>query len=74
MAFEIPYATCSCGATVIRLPHARTGTLIDLDPLPRASGYVSLDFENGQCRMVPASLVKHHRTLWQPHVVSCGLA
>lgn len=71
MAAEIPYTTCRCGATVIVLAHTRTGTPILLDPLPTADGYVRVDFENGQCQMVPASLVKNHAVLWRPHVVSC---
>lgn len=75
MAAEIPYVNCYiCGKLVIVLAHTRTGTPIPLDPLPVADGYVKVDFELGQCQMVPASLVKHHRTLWQPHVVSCGTA
>lgn len=62
------YAECPrCQATVIRLRHYLTSSVIDIDPLPNGSGNIVPDFQNNLWRIVR----KPAKGLWQAHVASC---
>jgi hypothetical protein len=64
----IHYGDCArCGATVIKMKHYVTGSMVEIDPLPVSDGNIVPDFINGIWSMVR----KPQRGLWQAHVSSC---
>lgn len=63
------YAECAhCGATVIRLKHFLTSSVVYVDPLPVDNGNLMIDLRLDTFMVMR----KSKKGFWQAHVASCS--